>query len=221
MQCSSSYNALSLDYRLSQYRHGLTNPQDEQTSLRDLLAMEEVLLTGVRALDNASQLIFVQRCVNREHWAGTKKRKATSVVGDTAASDHRGASKKPAKSSATNANTVATGSSEDNTAPSNNAGSATVPTETSTSATATSVPPNTTVPVTFRILVPEVNGALDANFLRGITFVITGTFPEAGGGGESDAGVANVTAMVESFGGKVNARFSKNTSEYTMYYCLQ
>ena len=156
--------------------------------------MEDVLLTGVRALDNAPQIVFVQRCVNREHWAGTAKRKATLATGDTTAG---GASKKSAKASTANANT-----SEIATAPSN-AGSTTVPTATSTSATAsTSVESSATVPGAFRILVPGVIGALDANFRRGMTFVITGTFPEAGGGGgESDARVANVCAMIESLGG--------------------
>lgn len=187
-------------------RHGLTNPQDEQTSLRDLLAMEEVLLTGVRALDNASQLVFVQRCVNPEHWAGSAKRKATSMTGENGEiSDHR-TSKKSTKASTAKAIVTASRTSENITAPA-----------TSVSATAsTSVGSNTTAPGSFRILVPGENGAKDANFLRGITFVITGTFPEAGGGGESDAGVANVTAMISSFGGKVNTRYSKTTSEFTI-----
>lgn len=203
------------------HRHGLTNPQDIQTSLRDLMAMEEVLLTGVRGLDNASQLLFVQRCVNPEHWAGSTKRKAALMAGESiATSSDQGASKKSAKSSTTAKSTAAPLSSESAkasaTSEASTAGPAAVPSATNSAMGSTSAGSSnaTTAPVTFHILVPGVNGALDANFLRGLTFVITGTFPEAGGGGESDAGVANVTAMIQSFGGKVNGRFSKKTSEF-------
>ena len=200
----------------------MTNPQDIQTSLRDLIAMEEVLLTGVRGLDNAAQLLFVQRCVNPEHWAGSTKRKAALMAGESVAtSSDQGASKKSAKSSTTAKSTAAPPSSESAkasaTSEASTAGPAAVPSATNSATIAfTSAGSSnaTTAPVTFHILVPGVNGALDANFLRGLTFVITGTFPEAGGGGESDAGVANVTAMIQSFGGKVNGRFSKKTSEY-------
>ena len=203
------------------FRHGLTNPQDEQTSLRDLLAMEEVLLTGVRALDNASQLIFVQRCVNPEHWAGSAKRKATLMTGENGVTSDQGVSKKSTKASTAKASATASRTSENTTAPATSvsattstAGSTTVPTASTSATASTSVGTNTTAPGSFRILVPGENGAKDANFLRGMTFVIAGTFPEAGGGGEGDAGVANVTAMISSFGGKVNGRFSKNTSKF-------
>ncbi len=215
------------------HRHGLTNPRDIQTSLRDLMAMEEVLLTGVRALDTASQLLFVQRCVNPEHWAGSTKRKAALMAGESVASSDQGSSKS-AKSSTTAKSTTAAAAAAaaatsesakaSATSEASTAGPAAVPSATN-SATTTSTSAGssnaTTAPVTFHILVPGVNGALDANFLRGLTFVITGTFPEAGGGGESDAGVAYVTAMIQSFGGKVNGRFSKKTSEFMVYVCLQ
>lgn len=45
--------------------------------------MEEVLLTGVAALDDDSKLVFTQHCVNTEHWARNKKRKATAIMGDS------------------------------------------------------------------------------------------------------------------------------------------
>ena len=49
----------------------------------------------------------------------------------------------------------------------------------------------------------------------GQSFVITGTFPEAGGGDADAVGVANVKAMIQSFGGGVITRFSKKSSEFT------
>ena len=46
--------------------------------------MEEVLLTGVAALDDDSKLVFTQHCVNSEHWArNKKKRKAAAIMGDS------------------------------------------------------------------------------------------------------------------------------------------
>lgn len=45
--------------------------------------MEEVLLTGVAALDDDSKLVFTQHCVNSEHWARNKKRKAAAIMGDS------------------------------------------------------------------------------------------------------------------------------------------
>ena len=66
----------------------------------------------------------------------------------------------------------------------------------------------------FVVLVPGVDGAVDDKFLKAKTFVISGTFPEVGGGKADALGVANVQAMIESFGGRVVSRFSKKTSEY-------
>ena len=226
----------------------MTNPQDEQTSLRDLMAMEEVLLTGVKALDKTSQTLFVQHCLNPDHWAGTSKRKATLMTGETVSQD-KGASKPAKKAATAKAKTSDPSSSKSAAAKTTagsdtSAGSSTTIPSTSTSTTAspvvstnapsnsisteastdvsgtlyssvTSTGSNITVSGNFRILVPGKNGAREENFLCGQTFIITGTFPEVGGGDVNDAGVANVNAMIQSFGGKVNTRFSKNTSEYT------
>lgn len=71
------------------------------------------------------------------------------------------------------------------------------------------------VPGSYSILVPGVNGALDDDsFLKGKAIVMTGVFPEVGGGEDDSIGVENLKSMIESFGGKVTTRFSKNTSEY-------
>ncbi|KAL7435774.1 hypothetical protein ACHAXM_004665 [Skeletonema potamos] len=69
------------------------------------------------------------------------------------------------------------------------------------------------VPGSYSILVPGVNGALDDDsFLKGKAIVMTGVFPEVGGGEDDSIGVENLKSMIESFGGKVTTRFSKNTS---------
>ncbi len=71
------------------------------------------------------------------------------------------------------------------------------------------------VPGSFKILVPGVDGAVDdESFLKGKTFVMTGIFPEVGGGDDDSLGVENLKSMIETFGGKVITRYSKNTSEW-------
>jgi len=67
-------------------QNGLTNPTDEESSLRDLLLMEEVLLTGLAALDEEDQMTFVRHVINTDHWAGNRKRKAGSASGSKAKS---------------------------------------------------------------------------------------------------------------------------------------
>jgi len=66
---------------------------------------------------------------------------------------------------------------------------------------------------TFTVLVPGVDGAIDdEKLLRGKTFLISGMFPEVGGRDGDVMGVGNIKAMIQSFGGKVITRFSKNTN---------
>lgn len=182
----------------------MTNPKDEQTSLHDLLAMEEVLLTGVRALDSAAQLIFVRRCVNPEHWAGSTKRKAALMSGEVengSTSSNQGASKSAKASSAksTTAAAAAPDPSVSATTSSATSSASTIPSSSTSSTASTPAGSNAVAP--------------NSTFLRGKTFVITGTFPEANGSGDDDAGIANVTAMIRSFGGKVITRFSKLASK--------
>lgn len=155
----------------SLHRNGLIDPSDEEASLRDLLSMEEVLLTGLGALDDASQRLFVQHCVDSDHWARGKKRRHKQILGGSidgaaeSSTGRKGRSQPPTAASAAGGPDVAAGS--------------------------------------FAILVPGVDGALgDERYLRGKTFVISGTFPEVGGGDVDAVGVSDVKAMVQSFGGK-------------------
>eukprot|EP00986_Skeletonema_menzelii_P012226 scaffold6642_cov122-Skeletonema_menzelii.AAC.1 len=50
------------------------------------LLMEEVLLTGLAALDEEDQMTFVRHVINTDHWAGNRKRKAGSASGSKAKS---------------------------------------------------------------------------------------------------------------------------------------
>lgn len=168
------------------HRNGLTNPSDEQISLRDLLAMEDVLFVGISTLKHASQMAFVRHCIDQNNWAYQgKKRK----VVDNAIMGGEGLtiSSSSAAASSMSASTMVA--------------------STVSSSSSSSVPG---VSGSFCVLLPGVDGARGNDALSEQSFVITGTFPEAGG---VDAGVGNVKAMIESFGGSVITRFSKKTSE--------
>jgi hypothetical protein len=49
-------------------------------------------------------------------------------------------------------------------------------------------------------VIPKPGGASDANSLQGKTFVLTGTFPEVGGGAGLTLGKGKVKRMIQSFG---------------------
>ena len=57
---------------------------------------------------------------------------------------------------------------------------------------------------------PGVNGAVPHS-LSGKKFVLTGTFPEIGGGGGLDLGKERLKLMIESFGGRVTSAVSGKT----------
>lgn len=63
----------------------------------------------------------------------------------------------------------------------------------------------------FQIPVPGEGGALP-NILQGQTVVLTGVFPEVGGGKELNLGKDKVKAMCESFGARVTTSVSDKTS---------
>jgi hypothetical protein len=62
----------------------------------------------------------------------------------------------------------------------------------------------------FVVPVPGKNGAL-ANMLEGKRVVLTGTFPEVGGGTALNLGKEKVKRMIEAFGGKVTGSVSGKT----------
>jgi hypothetical protein len=151
--------------------------------------MEGILLVGASAMDDSSRSSFVRHCVDVENWArnGKRKRKVVAIMGQDASGGAAGSA---------------------SSAPAGEFEATTVPGGVSAAAGSGFV-----VPGSFRVLVPGVDGAVADDALLGQSFVITGTFPEAGGGDADAVGVANVKAMIQSFGGSVITRFSKKSSE--------
>lgn len=65
-----------------------------------------------------------------------------------------------------------------------------------------------------------VNIAMEKDILKGKTFVISGVFPQVGGGDKNVVGHARIKEMIESFGGRVIKRFSKKTSKNFLYFYI-
>lgn len=75
----------------------------------------------------------------------------------------------------------------------------------------TDVVPHASKKVKFTVPRPGVNGGV-ADILNGKRFVLTGVFPEVGGGTGLSLGKDRVTSMIESFGGVVTSAVSGKTN---------
>jgi len=143
-------------------------------------------------MDEEDQMTFVRHVINSDHWAGNRKRKAGAASGPSKAKSAKVASKSESASKAAKGGKKKSAGYTAN-----------------------------VVPGSYSILAPGLGGAVeDENILKGKTFVLTGIFLEVGGGDENSIGVENLKSMIESFGGKVTTRFSKNTSEYHLVRIL-
>ena len=81
------------------------------------------------------------------------------------------------------------------------------------STSTTSIVPVNRAKTHFQIPRPGVNGAV-AGALDGKRFVLTGVFPELGGGAGLTLGKDKMKKMIESFGGKVTGSVSGKTGVY-------
>jgi hypothetical protein len=201
---------------------GLTNPKDSKQVLQDLLYMDEVLLTNLVSLNSDEQAVFVAHVMDESHWA--RKTAASkpppdlkSVAAKNAAAE-QGDIMSVVPAAANTKTTVAKASKK-----TTNTSSTTIVASTVTSSTikesivlvsdstqSTAVAKKSTQKEYFVIPRPGVNGAL-ANVLDQKKFVLTGIFPEVGGGAGLNLGKDRVKAMIESFGGKITSGISGKT----------
>ena len=73
---------------------------------------------------------------------------------------------------------------------------------------------------TFVVILLGGNGAIEEKIFSGRSFIISGLFEEVSS--HAKTAFDKIKEMITSYGGKVNQRFSKNTSEYrfrVMIYC--
>jgi hypothetical protein len=172
---------------------GLTKPKDKQVVDRDLTHMDEVLLTGFVELDEEQRGLFCEHVMDPNNWAKkiNRKKSAESKAAPAAESTKKrtkptvGTATEPPFAESTNKrDKKPTGKKSKKSAKSSDA---TSQSELPSDAVA-SVPDSTasaivkhTAKKQFIVPSPGVGGAVDASFLAGKTFVMTGLFPEVGG----------------------------------------
>jgi hypothetical protein len=176
---------------------GLPDPdtcQDLAKFAPALLQMDEVVLSGFKALPTEDQTIFVQYTMDKGNWARATKPKGEGPKAKAKV-------KKEAAAAAPNAKEPPQ-SSQSGAVVSNSKGHHGVA-KTSNAVTKSKKQ--------FEIPRPGKDGAIP-NILKGKTIVMTGIFPEIGGGDGLSLGKARARAMIESFGGRVTSAVSGKTS---------
>lgn len=179
---------------------GLPDP----TKCKDVSAFEEALarmggvqLSGVGDMLPAARALFAQHVMDKSNWARLVKRKAkpedpapegaASVEAIEAGAAGGGAPSQSRKKMKTEAGSV-------------------VASTTSTALVTTSEEPS-------KFIVPVAGkGSAVATSMAGQTVVLTGLFPELGGGAGLSLGKAKAKALVESFGGRVTSSVSGKTT---------
>jgi BRCT domain type II-containing protein len=150
-----------------------------------LACMNQVLLCGFTELPDYQQEQVLCHVMNKENWAAKRKLKPAAKTGDNIEMKGKEALKmKEAALAATNSSSVSQPKAQ--------------------------LVPSNSSRERFIIPAPGKDGALAGSLARK-TVVLTGTFPEVGGGSGLSLGKAKVKAMIESFGGKVTASVSGKT----------
>eukprot|EP00978_Attheya_sp_CCMP212_P033783 scaffold138237_cov50-Attheya_sp.AAC.2 len=167
---------------------GLPDPkecQDPHQFQSALASMNQVLLSGFSELPHVEKQYIVRHAMDRSNWA--KERKKKKMISSTAS---------PKPDTAASGTTV---KEEDNNDP-----AAKAPTAESNGAVVTASRQRFVIPV------PGQNGA-QPNALAGKTFVLSGLFPEVGGGRGLSVGKDKAKALIVSFGGRVTGSVSGKT----------
>ena len=162
-----------------------------------LKSMNSVLLVGFEQLDEEIRAEVVEHVSHRENWAAFRKPKSKPVDDDngfgtaailpsTTSTSYKvgtggAVSKAKASSSSLSSSSMTTGKAE-----------------------------SSMVEKKKKFIVPAVN-EITANSLKGKTFVLTGTFPELGGGAGLNLGKEKAKTMIEKFGGSVKSAISGQT----------
>ena len=166
---------------------GLPNPSEmaDPTAFEAaLIGMNEVLLSGVKELSSEARAAFVSYCMDQSNWAKkiNRKGKPSTSSSSSSSSSPSSSSPPPPSSSSSAALVVSSGSTQ----------------------------LSVRGKQSFSMPRPGLDGAVGGS-LKGKTFVMTGIFPEVGGGAGLDLGKARVRSMIEAFGGRVTSSVSGKT----------
>ena len=155
--------------------------------------MNEILLCGVDELNEEQQQLFAKAAMKKSTWAKKTKRKTSTKTSDqsSSSSSSSSSSTSSSKSSSSSSSSSAIGTQGEH---------------------AIVNPGHHHAREKFIIPVPSKNGAgADSNSLAGKTFVLTGIFPEVGGGSGLSQGKDKIKRMITSFGGRVTGSVSGKT----------
>jgi len=173
---------------------GLPDPDDPAADPAKfeeaLLQMNEVLLCGLYELSPAQRKEVVAYCMDRSNWAALRRPRQQKAEPETGASNAEGGKEE-------------------------SGGGKPAPTVPPAAPSGSVMPQSSAVKAyagakeTFVMPKPGVNAPPDS--LRGRTVVLTGVFPEVGGGAGLSLGKARVKQMLESFGARVTGSVSGKT----------
>ena len=171
---------------------GLPDPSRKgdqpQLFMAALRSMNGVLLSGVSELDKSDMKTLTKYCMTKQNWAAPRELKDRPVVNVPTGGGGGGCPPCGPPSSSSKAVVPSAAGAGDN----NSGGTQLAKAKQQ-----------------FQIPKPGRDGKL--NCLAGKTIVMTGIFPEVGGGAGLSLGKDRVKAMVESFGGRVTTSVSGKT----------
>jgi hypothetical protein len=186
---------------------GLPDPakcQDVHVFAAALKCMGAVLLSGLGELSDGELRAVVRFCMNKANWARKVELKDRHAIASSAGASSSGSSSAVAKAGRTSGPSSSSGGA----APS----LALVPAAVAATGAVSGVGSSSDKLVAsnrFRIPVPGRDGR--PNSLAGKTIVLSGIFPEVGGGAGLSLGKERTTAMLVSFGGRVTSSVSGKT----------
>lgn len=178
-----------------------------------LSSMNEVQFTGFNDLSEHEQRRVASHAMNKANWARRQGRRAVTTTGrgvgtGAGASSSGGGSSSASSRSPTAGYSAGSGGHSAYAAPTSGTAQSLVGHRGPTS-TAMVAPPSAGRGF-YIIPRPGVNGA-PRDFLKGKTVVMTGVFPEIGGGAGLNLGKDRLRTMCESFGARVTSAISGKT----------
>ena len=182
---------------------GLPDPakcQDVHVFAAALKSMGAVLLSGLGELSDGELRAAVRFCMNKANWARKVELKDRPAIASPADASSSGSSSAVAKAGRTSGPSSSSGGAVPSLA--------LVPAAVTASGVGSSSD-KLVVSNRFRIPVPGRDGR--PNSLAGKTIVLSGVFPEVGGGAGLSLGKERTTAMLASFGARVTSSVSGKT----------
>ena len=206
----SCLNHWRVPNRVQMRLKGLSSPKRRKSVERALLSMNEVLLCGLDELDEAERALVVAHVMNEHNWAAPRKRRKRrrrkrkrSWKADL--SDEVAASGAQPKHEPMALDWSSNQGDQEAREPVRKRMRSVAQMSNSNSRTVARAKQAFSVPV------PGEDGAIP-NVLAGQTCVLTGVFPEVGGGIGLQLGKGRMKALIEQFGGRVTGSVSGRTT---------